>query len=290
MEYNTIHLQQLTNRNQNQHVLPAYTDGLKDVEKGRPENCTFILVRYAGFLLLFFFCFVENFLSAQVPQSPIITVRGNVFDKNDSLAAPAAIILNKRTNTGQTSSPGTSFSITGLKTDTFLITSGGYEVRRICFVDSVLKETYSVRIGLQLKTNTLTPVAIYPVKDLSQIQKERAALAKEQTRQTIGVADALYSPITYLYERFSRDGKSREAVAIMENDDRKRDILKDLFRTYVRAGVIVMEEEEFDAFINYLNIPDSYLRTASDYDLAVLIRYKYLQYRSAREIHNRNQR
>jgi hypothetical protein len=51
-----------------------------------------------------------------------------------------------------------------------------------------------------------------------------------------------------------------------------------------------MEEEEFDAFINYLNIPEEFLRTASDYDLAVLIRHKYLAYRAARDIHNRNQR
>lgn len=264
--------------------------GSSNVEANRPENCTFIGVRHAGFLLIFFFCLAGIMLPAQPPQSPVITVRGNVFDRNDSLAAPSAIILNKRTSTGQTSSPGTSFFITGLKTDTFLITAGGYEVRRICFKDSALKETYTIRIGLQVKTNTLAPVAIYPVKELSQIQKERAAIGKEQTRKTIGVTDAVSSPITYLYERFSREGKSREAVAILENDDKKRDILKDLFRTYVRAGVIEMEEEEFDAFINYLNIPEAFLRTATDYDLAVLIRHKYLQYRSARAIHNRNQR
>ncbi len=237
--------------------------------------------------MTFIFCLAAITLSA---QAPLITVRGNVFDRNDSLAAPSAIILNKRTSTGQTSSPGTFFSITGLKTDTFLITSGGYEVRRFCFADSILKESYTIRIGLQLKINTLTPVAIYPIKDLGQIQKERAAIEKEQTRQALGVVGAVSSPITYLWEHYSREGRSRETVAILENEDRKREILKDLFRTYARVGVIEMEEEEFDAFIAYLNIPEEFLRSASDYDLAVMIRHKFLQYRSAREIHNRNQR
>lgn len=260
------------------------------MQADRPEYCTFILVRRAGFLLSILFCFAGIGLIAQTPQSPTITVRGTVYDRNDSLAAPAAIILNKRTSIGQNSAPGIPFSITGLKSDTFLITAGGYEVRRICFKDSVLKETYSIRLALQLKTNTLNAVAIYPVKDLSQIQKERAAIGKEQTRQAVGVVDAVSSPLTFLWEHYSREGRSREAVAILENDDNKRDILKDLFRTYVRAGVIVMEEEEFDAFINYLNIPETFLRTASDYDLAVLIRHKYLTYRSATEMHNRNQR
>ena len=203
---------------------------------------------------------------------------------------PAAIILNQRTSTGQNSAPGAFFSIAGIKSDTFLVTAGGYEVRRICFRDSVARDVYTVNIGLKMKTTTLAPVAIYPVKDLGVIQKERASIGQEQTRQAIGVTGAISSPITYLYEHYSREGRSREAVAILENDDNKRTILKELFRTYARAGVIVMEEDEFDTFINYLNIPEEFLRNASDYDLAVWIRQRYLQYRSAQQMHNRNQR
>ncbi len=244
-------------------------------------------------ILFLFSCFFETVVHAQVSSvvtAPPITVRGRVYDKNDSSVFPAAIIINKRTSTGQTSAPGGMFSIVGIKSDTFLLTAGGYEVARICFRDSIAKEVYVIRIGLQMKTTVLNPVAIYPIKDLGEIKKERDAIGKEQTRQTIGITDAVSSPITYFYERFSRDGKSREAVAIMENDDRKREILKDLFRTYIRAGVIVMEENEFDNFINYLNLPESFLKSASDYDLAVVIRQRYLQYRSAQEMHNRNQR
>lgn len=217
-------------------------------------------------------------------------VKGTVYDRNDSIASPTAIILNKRTGTGQTSNSSGIFTITGIKTDTFLVTAGGYEVKRICFSDSVQKEIYYIRIGLQIKSTTLNPVAIYPVKDLSEIKKERSTIGKEQTRQTLGVTDAVSSPITYLYERFSREGKSREAVAILENNDRKRDILKELFRTYNRAGVIIMEEEEFDAFISYLNLSESFLKTASDYNLAVYIRQRFLSYRAAQEMHKRNQR
>ncbi len=223
-----------------------------------------------------------------VTSSPI-TVRGRVYDKNDSSIYVAAIIINKRTSTGQTSGPGGIFTIAGLKSDTFLLTAGGYEVVRICFRDSLPKDVYQIRIGLQMKTTTLNAVSIYPVKDLGEIKKERDAIGKEQTRQTVGIVDAVSSPITFMYERFSRDGKSREAVAILENEDRKRDILKDLFRTYVRAGVIVMDETEFDSFINYLNLPESILKNASDYDLAVVIRQQYLRYRAAQDMHNHNQ-
>ncbi|HET6992572.1 MAG TPA: hypothetical protein VFJ43_14660 [Bacteroidia bacterium] len=244
------------------------------------------ITKIASLLILVFSC---SAIRAQV-NSQAIVIHGRVYDKNDSSATPSAIVLNKRTSTGLNASPGTMFSINGIKSDTFLITAGGYEVIRISFRDSIPKDVYTIRVGLQMKTTVLTSVAIYPIKDLNEISKERSAIGKEQTRQTIGLTDAVESPITYLYERFSREGKSKEAVAILENEDRKREILKELFRTYVRAGVIVMDESEFDSFINYLNLPESFLRSASDYDLAVVIRQRYLVYRNAQEIHNRNQR
>lgn len=238
---------------------------------------------------LLFLTFSCSGLFSQINSQPIV-FRGKVFDKNDSSATPSAIVLNKRTGTGQNVSPGTQFSMAGIKSDTFLITAGGYEVRRISFRDSIFKEVYTIRIGLQMKSTVLTAVAIYPVKDLKEISKERNAIGKVQTRQTIGVTDAVESPITFLYERFSRDGKSREAVAILENEDNKHDILEELFRTYIRAGVISLDESEFDNFIAFLNIPEEFLRTASDYDLAVYIRQRYLVYSNAKDIHNRNQR
>ncbi len=247
-------------------------------------------MKHTFFIPIVFFLLTGTLLQSQTVSIPPISVRAFVFDKKDSLLPLSTIILNKRTSTGQTSAPGVACLITGIKTDTFLVTSGGYEVRRICFADSITKESYTIRLALQIKTSNLTPVAIYPIKDLSQIQKERAAIGKAQTRQTVGIVDAASSPITYLYERFSRDGKSREAVAILENDDRKREILKELFRTYVRAGVIELEEDEFDSFINYLNIPEPFLRSATDFELATVIRQRYLQYRAAQQIHNRNQR
>lgn len=234
------------------------------------------------------FVLIPLFSPAQ--PAPPVTVRGQVYDLRDSAAMPAPLVLNKRTGTGSSAAMGATFSIAGLKTDTFLITAGGYEVVRICFRDSALKSVYNVRIGLTLKPNVLNPVAIYPVKDLEEIRKERENLGVEQTRSTSGVTDAVASPITYMYERFSREGKSRAAVAFMENEDRKRDVLKDLFRTYERAGVIDLGEEEYDSFINYLNMPDEFLRTASEYDLAVMIRQRFLQYRSAQQLHNQNQR
>jgi hypothetical protein len=242
-------------------------------------------ITVVGFVLL------AGFTPVMAQLAPAdITVRGVVFDVADSSAKPTPIIVNRRTGTGQTASGTAMFSISGLRTDTFLVAAGGYEMTRICFRDSAVKSVYTIRVGLRMKENYMKPVAIYPVKDLEEIKKDREQLGAKETHSTVGLTDAVESPITFLYERFSREGQSRAAVAQMENADRQKEVLKDLFRTYVRAGVIDLEEEEFDSFIMFLSMPEAYLRTASDYDLAVTIRTRYLQYRNAQKMHNSNQR
>jgi len=241
-------------------------------------------------IVLFILLLCGGTVSAQTATpDPEITFRGIVFDINDSLATPAAIVVNRRTGTGHAFMPGSEFSITGFKSDTFLVTAGGFEFRRFCFKDSSLKAVYYVKVGLHLKENQLNAVTIFPVKDLKAIKQDRQGLGVEQTRTTQGVTDAVSSPITFLYERFSREGRSKALVAQLENEDRKNAVLKDLFRTYNRAGVITLAESDFDSFIMFLNMPEWYLKTASDYDLAVTIKQRYEQFTRSRQIHNQNQ-
>lgn len=245
--------------------------------------------------VLFSVLFCIGLLVSAVAQNqpagePTITFKGIVSDVNDSLATPAPIVVNRRTGTGHAFLPGGEFSITGFKSDTFLVTAGGYEFKRFCFRDSAMKTTYFLHVGLTLKNNELNPVTIFPVKDLKTIKQDRQGLGVEPTRTTEGVTDAVSSPITFLYERFSREGRSKALVAELENQDRKNAVLKDLFRTYNRAGVINLPEADFDAFILYLNMPEWYLKTATDYDLAVTIKQRYEQFMRSRQMHNNNQR
>jgi hypothetical protein len=219
----------------------------------------------------------------------LITVRGSVYDLADSLASPMPMAVNRRTGAGQSVLAGQSFSIQGLRTDTFMFTAGGYEVVRICFRDSAQRSVYTVRVGLRVRVNNLRPVSIYPGKDLNTLRNERESLGVKETRMTARPPQVMESPITALYERYSREGKSRARVAYLENEDRKREILHQLLLLYVKAGVVELAPEEFDNFINYLNIPEQFLQTATDYQLAVAIRERWLHYEAAKKMHQRQQ-
>lgn len=234
--------------------------------------------------------FAQTAVTPGAAVPPTITFTGIVYDKGDSLAQPAPIVVNKRTGTGHAFMPGATFSIQGLKTDTFLVTAGGYEFVRFCYNDSAVRPGYFEKVGLTIKTNQLNAVTIFPVKDLQTIKQDRQSLGVKPTGITQGPVDAISSPITFLYERFSKEGQSKALVAELENRDRINAVLKDLFRTYNRAGVMNLPEADFDAFIMYLNMPEQYLKTASDYELAVTIKQRYDQFMYARGLHNQNQK
>ncbi|GAB4142169.1 MAG: hypothetical protein Fur0041_17320 [Bacteroidia bacterium] len=222
-------------------------------------------------------------------QEKSILFKGKVLDRNDSTAFFSAVVVNKRTGAGLTGMSNEVFTVSGMQSDTFLIKAGGYEMARVCFKDSVYKPSYFAVIKLQMKINQLNAVTIYPAKDLEDLKKERQTIGVVKTTTTSGFSDAVGSPFTYMWERYSREGQSRALVARLENQERIHDILVNLLKLYNKTGVIDLKDEEFEQFIAYLNINEQFLKSSSDYDLAVYIKSRFLQYRNAGNIHRKNQ-
>ena len=60
--------------------------------------------------------------------------------------------------------------------------------------------------------------------------------------------DAFQSPITFLYQQFSKVERSKRLVAELENNDKRRELLQELFVKYVDYDIIQLESEEFKDF------------------------------------------
>ena len=91
--------------------------------------------------------------------------------------------------------------------------------------------------------------------------------------------NAVSSPITFLYQQFSKKEQSKRKVAYLENEDRKRELLKELFRLYVDYEIIVLNDEQFDDFITYLNVSDEFLIRSSQYDFLVFVKDRFRDYK-----------
>ncbi len=204
-----------------------------------------------------------------------VTINGTAFDKDDrKLPLPKLMIINKRTNVGTFADAEGKFSIVARQSDSILFSTTGFIIKKVCLKDSLPKKQYNIEVPMQKLQYTLKEISVFATRDLNEIQKDINKLGVKKDYQATG-ASVIESPITALYERFSKYGKSKQKVAEWENEDLKRDVLKDLFRLYIKHDIIDLSSDEFDAFIKYLNFSDEFIQNASQFELTMAIKGKY---------------
>ena len=117
---------------------------------------------------------------------------------------------------------------------------------------------------------------------LEQIKEERASLAMRETKLVSGI-NILQSPITALYQAFSKKEQNKRWIAEQEYKDNQRKVVQELLRLYVAFDIINLSEEEFDDFISFLNIDSDFLKTATEMELIVYIKDKYDHFKNYKE-------
>jgi hypothetical protein len=120
----------------------------------------------------------------------------------------------------------------------------------------------------------MAEVVVKPLKTLSQIKEERAALALRDTRLVSGI-NVLESPITALYQAFSKKEQNKRWIAEQVYKDNQRRVVQELLRLYIAYDIIDLNEVDFDAFILFLNLDPDFLKTASEMELISFIKDKY---------------
>lgn len=222
--------------------------------------------------------FVADDFEVSAQQSQI-TVHGQVRDENDQPIANI-IIINRRTREGSFGRNDGSFTIQCLNTDTIAITSMGYFPRSITFRDSLSKDQYRIRTYLNQRTYRLPQVEVFAARDLDKIQADILKLGYREEDYMLSGINAAKSPITFLYQQFSRKERSKRLVKQMENEDLKRALLKELFKHYVDYQIIELTDAEFDQFIDFINVPDDYLIHTSQYDFLIYVKDRFIDFRA----------
>jgi len=239
-----------------------------------------MLHKHANRFLLIIFLLVNCYSFAQEQK---ITISGTVYDPENKGTIPNLMVVNKRTQQGYFGDNSGYFSIEGVTTDTFIVAATGFQTMILSFKDSVYKESYQVKIPLKRLQVQLKPVEIFTRRELEEIQKDIESLGYKDEDYMVTGADALQSPITYLYQAFSRRERSKREVAELKNNDRRRSLLKELFRKYVDNDIIQLSNEEFDDFIDFCGVSDEFLQRSSQYEFVMYIKKKFEVYRMIRK-------
>lgn len=222
---------------------------------------------------------VLSSLSAAVGQE-LVTIHGKVITSTDQRSYYDLMIVNKRTRSGTFGNSDGTFTVYARRTDTLMIGSVGHRTKVLCLADSVEKGIYDITLRLQPLSFQLAEVEILPERTLKEIQKDIDKLGYQESDYRVSTVDAFQSPITFLYQEFSRRERSKRLVAQLENEDRKRALLQELLTKYVQYDIINLNPDAFDDFIDFCDIPDEVMRGLSQYDFLIYMKRKYELYSS----------
>jgi hypothetical protein len=208
----------------------------------------------------------------------LLIVSGRVTDGGDGVI-PAAMVVNQSANGGGqfvdfdggfllAACPGDTlaFGALGFHTVQRVLPShtGGFDMR-------VRLKRLQVQIGL---------VEVVAPRDLREILNDIEELGYEEEDFHLTRVDALQSPITYLYQMFSRTERSKRLVAEMENNDKRRELLRELLSKYADYEIVHLADDEFDSFVDFVDPGDELLQLWTQYEFILYVKRRFHLYQS----------
>jgi hypothetical protein len=228
-------------------------------------------MRTVSCILLSAFCLILS--TAYSQKCERVLLKGKVMDTIQPQGFYNLMIINSTSGRGVFGQPDGSFSVFAASNDSITLSTKNYPMLAFRVVpDSNCQ--MSINGVLEHKSILIREVAVKPLKSLQQIKEERASLSMRETRMVTGL-EVMQSPITALYQRFSQKEQSKRAVAGMEYKDDQEKVLKELLRLYISYDIVNLDEDQFENFIAFLNIDDTFLKTSSDMELITFIKDKY---------------
>lgn len=234
-----------------------------------------ILKNYSNsYLLLLLLLLLPTAFNAQCEQ---VFISGKVLDTMRQQNFFNLMVINKTTGRGVFGQPNGHFSVYARPGDRIALSTKGYPV-----YEFIAKPDENCQCKVEAFVERLPQevqeVIVRPLKTLEQIKEEREALALRETRTVTGV-NVLQSPITALYQAFSKKEQNKRWIAEQQYKDDQRKIVQELLRLYVAFDIIELSESEFDEFITFLNLDEQFIKTASEMELILFIKDKYEHYK-----------
>lgn len=226
-----------------------------------------------GFLLLMVF-------GSQQMHAQSIKITAVVYDADNRILLSNLMVINRTTQQGFFAGANGQFTISCNKNDTILIACTGYQTLKLCYRDSTVKADYFARLYMNKLMVKLKEVEIIAKRDLEVIERDIQKLGYDKSDYMLSGVDAFNSPITFLYQAFSKRERAKRDIAEKRNEDRKRELLKELLVKYVDYDVINLDTEEFDDFITYCNVPEEFMKQSTQYEFIIYIKRKFEFYRA----------
>jgi hypothetical protein len=213
---------------------------------------------------------------ASSPCDSSLVVSGWIFELGGGYV-PAAMAVNRMSGGGVFVERDGSFLVRACPGDTLVFGAVGYYSIERKVVWSMRGS--SLHIDLRRLQVEVGVAEIFAPRSLSEILAEIEDLGYNETDFRVSGVNALQSPITFLYEQFSRQERSKRLVAELENNDNRRELLQELFVKYVDYDIVQLKPNEFKAFAEFCDPGDELLQAWTQYEFILYVKRQFALFR-----------
>ena len=186
---------------------------------------------------------------------PVIAqnVKGKITEADSTHSVPFAFVVNKRTGNGCVADADGKFSIVALPSDTLVFSSLGYLPRKMKAAEMAGK---CVRL---FPSVTALPDVV--------ISSQRMTVNERRyIERFINVPKPDFSsPVSALYEQFSREGKAREKLRQLYEKKLYLDDFRERCMPFFRSRRINLADFDVEEFCYYCKLTPEFIRTSDSY-------------------------
>ncbi|MDR1155040.1 MAG: hypothetical protein LBL04_10010 [Bacteroidales bacterium] len=187
-------------------------------------------------------------------------------------------VSNKTQRTGTVSNVYGDFRITASVNDSISFSAIGYEELTIALTDSIFTRRHVIRlkpIAYELGEVTITPYHL----DLPPISKfSIPAPAPLPGQGGVNIPTGI-SPVTFLYDRFSKEGKQKRYYGKLTEGTADFMLIGEKFNGELVSQITGLKEEELIKFMSFCGFSSDFLKNYSPETIKRAIREKYKAYR-----------
>jgi len=186
-------------------------------------------------------------------------------------------VINKTQNTGTVTDANGEFKITAYINDSITFSAIGYEKLTIAL--DVSMYNYGYTIILKPQAYDLEEVTIMPYRlNLPPITKWEIYKPPLPNQGGINLLPTDVSPITALYNRYSREGKQRRHYKSVIDETAEYIRIGEKFNSEMVSQITGLKDDELVKFMSFCNFSKDFILNYSPETIRRTIRKKYEEY------------
>ena len=253
------------------------------------------------FIILFLctgYCFCQF-----VRISDRVIVAGYVFDEYDSKPLPYVNVYVKKTRIGTITDTSGYFLLSAHLKDTLTISSLGYDNKYIELTDSTADNNKPLIIFMDSRVYELKSVDVIALRRYKQFEYEFTNMRLPEddytyaernfpfrpkdidyyARSNLSSVGLILSPISALYDAFSKEGKERRKLEELK----KKDLIEDEVIKKVDISAIMkltgMGREETNLFMQWCGFSRDFILNLTEYEFITLIQQKHREFENLKK-------